>query len=151
MHEEDDHERLKRAVPRFSRLGDRRQRERPDDEDGAQEEERVRELLARRAEGVREPEEEVREEDEQGDRDAADGALRDVPGVVRDQGQQLEQAERAEGDRRPHAGAVPAAVPEDECDPTERDVRDEVDVAKRLDGVVHGPLPRGDNRRSVDA
>ena len=123
--------------------GDPRQRERPDDEDRAQEEERVRKPPVRGVERVREAEEEVREDDEERDDQAAVCALGEIAGVVRDQAQQLEEAERAEGDRSPPGCEVSAAPPEDKGDRTERDVRDKVDVMKDLDRNVQGPLPGG--------
>src|SRR5439155_19493769 len=117
---------------------------------GAQEEERIRESPVRRVKGVREPEEEVREDDEERDDQAAVCALGHVADVVRDQAQELEQAERAERDRGPPRPAVAAASPEEEGDATERDVRDEVDVVKNLDRTVQRPLPRrGGSRRTV--
>ena len=83
--EEDCDECLEDVGARFPLLRDLREREGPDDEDRAEEDERVREPAVRGVEGVREPEEEVREDDEEGDDQAADCALGQVAGVVRDQ------------------------------------------------------------------
>jgi len=62
-------------------LRDLRERERPDDEDRAQQEERVRKPAVRGAECVGEAEQEVREDDKERDHDPADSALGQVPGV----------------------------------------------------------------------
>src|SRR5207302_2995406 len=94
--EEDRDERLKGGAARLALLRDLRECERPDNEDPAQEDERVRESPVRGAKGVREAEKEVRKHDEECDDDPPYRALRQVAGMVRDQAQQLEEAERAE-------------------------------------------------------
>ena len=127
---------IQEARPRFARLRDARQEERPDHEDGGEREERVGEPPAGGPEGGREPEEEVGEEHEEGDRDSPDPALGEVARVVRHEGEDLEQPERAEGRRRPHRGAVLPPAPEDERDHAERSVGGEVHIAKGQNRVV---------------
>jgi hypothetical protein len=71
--------------------------------------------------------------------------------MVRNERQELEQAERTEGDGRPSARTVATSQPEDERDRSQRDVRDKVEIPKGLNRVVQGRIPRGDNGRTVRA
>jgi hypothetical protein len=149
VREEDDEPGRERRRTVLAGLGDPRQCERPDDEGSGEDDESVREPACRRAERVREAEEQIREEDDQRDRNASDRTLRDVAGVIGDEAQELDQAERAECDGRPSARAIPATQPRGERDRSERDERDKVEIPKGLNRVVQGRVPRADNGRTV--
>ncbi len=140
--EEDGDPGLEPGRPMLVRGRDAGQRERPDDEDRAEDEETVRELRVGAPERVREPEEEIRKEDEQGNDDADVELLEEVAAVRWDETQELEEPERPERDRCPPRGPVAPPQPEAERDRPERHVRDEIDVAKYLNRAVQGwPLP----------
>jgi hypothetical protein len=151
VHEEDDDPGRERGWAVLAGLGDLRQRERPDDEDRREEYESACKPAGRRAERIREAEQEVGKEDDQRNRNASDCPLRDVAGMVRDETQELEQPERAECDGRPPARAIAASQPEGERDRSERDERGKIEISKGLNRVVQGRIPRGDNGRTVRA
>src|SRR4029077_4872301 len=119
------------------------------DEGRAEDEQAVRELAIRGSEGVREPEEQIREEDEQGDDDADVRLFQEVAVVGGDETEQLEEAERPERDRRPASRPVTAPQPEKDRDSPQRHIGEEVDVAKNLDRVMQGRSPEREYRRTV--
>jgi hypothetical protein len=149
VQEKDDEPRCERRRTVLAGLRNPRLRERPGDEDDREHNQPVREPPRRRAERVREAKEQVGEDDDQDDCNATDCPFRNVAGMVRDERQQLEQAERAEGNRRPPARAIAATQPEDERDRSQRDVREEVEISEGLNRVVQGRIPRSDNGRTV--
>ena len=124
------------AGARHGREGDR-----PRDETGREHGECLGRAASQLFEHAREPEQEVREEDEQHELDAHERAVDQMMRPAGGEREQLERSERAEGAGGPHRRPVAPPVPRQERDDAKRCVPDDVDASKDVNCLVQSRNP----------